>query len=74
VTRAWGWMPRPRPAPDDGDDLMRLARYRADHPRTEVRQGPGYWQAITPEGSGERIITRYELGELLDTLDSPDTS
>ena len=68
-----GWLPEPRPAADDSADLMRLARYRREHPHVTVQQGPGYWQAIIPEGSGESVRTAYELDELLDKLEPPDT-
>lgn len=78
MTTCWGagrsMPPPPRRSADDSPDMMRLARFRRDHPETAVRQGPGFWQAITPEGSGESIVTRYRLEELLDKLDPPDTS
>jgi hypothetical protein len=34
-----------------------------------VREGTGYWQGCIPEPSGETVITRYRLRELLDKLD-----
>lgn len=66
-------LPRPRPPADDSGELARLERYRAEHPETRVGQGPGYWQAVTPEGNGEHVRTSYTLGELMDKLDPPDT-
>jgi hypothetical protein len=76
VTTGWGCgtgLPGPRMAADDSAELGRLARYRAEHPQTRVAQGVGFWQAITPEDSGETTVTRYTLGELLDKLDPPDS-
>jgi hypothetical protein len=34
-----------------------------------VEAGRGWWQAVIPEPAGERVITRYTLGQLLDRLD-----
>ena len=55
--------------PDDGDQVVRLSRFRAAHPDVVVAAGEfGTWQARIPEGNGETIITRHRLGELLDRL------
>jgi hypothetical protein len=45
-------------------------RFRDQHPGVLIREGLGFWQAVIPEPSGETVITRYELRELLDKLDS----
>jgi hypothetical protein len=34
-----------------------------------IHAGLGYWQARLPAPSGETVITRYRLKELLDKLD-----
>ena len=61
--------PARRLAPDDGDQVVRLARFRAAHPDVDVAAGEfGTWQARIPEEKGETIITRHLLGELLDRL------
>jgi hypothetical protein len=65
--------PRTRPAlargPHELDQIPRKAAFRAAHPRVEIREGAGYWQARIPEENGEMVITRYTLRELLDKLD-----
>jgi hypothetical protein len=62
--------PARRQLPDDPDQAVRLARFRAAHPDVDVAAGEfGTWQARIPEENGETIITRHRLGELLDRLD-----
>ena len=46
----------------------RLKRFREEHPDVEI-VSHGYWQAVIPQANGETIITRWDLGELLDKLD-----
>ena len=61
--------PARRLAPYDGDQVVRLSRFRAAHPDADVAAGKfGTWQARIPEENGETIITRHRLGELLDRL------
>jgi hypothetical protein len=50
------------------DQVRRLAAFRAAYPHVQIREGAGYWQAVITEDGGETIITRYELGTLLDRL------
>ncbi len=57
-------------APSEPDQVSRLNQFRRDHPAIAIHAGPGYWQAQIPEPSGEMIITRYRLEELLDKLDA----
>jgi hypothetical protein len=47
---------------------QRLKRFRSHHPDVEI-VSHGYWQAVIPKAHGETIITRWDLGELLDKLD-----
>jgi hypothetical protein len=54
---------------DELDQKPRLARFRAEHSGVLIREGFGFWQAVIPEPSGETVITRYELRDLLDKLD-----
>jgi len=56
--------------PDEPDQVLRLNRYRRDHPGVAINAGPGFWQAQIPQHNGEQIITRYQLRELLDELDA----
>ena len=59
-----------RPVPDELDQLVRLARFRAAHPGAIIGDGGfGTVQARIPELNGETVITRYTLRELLDKLD-----
>jgi hypothetical protein len=57
-------------APDEPDQVLRLIRFRQDHPEVIIGDG-GFrtFQARIPEPSGETVITRYSLRELLDRLD-----
>ena len=58
------------PVPDEPDRVPRLNQFRRDHPGVAIHAGQGYWQALIPEPTGETIITRYRLQELLDKLDT----
>lgn len=66
-----GWTrPRLRLVPDEPDQLMRLARFRARHPDVIIGTGEfGTWQARIPQPAGETVTTRYTLRELLDRLE-----
>ena len=56
--------------PDEPDRMLRLARFRRDHPEVVIGDGGfGTMQARIPEPSGETVITRYTLRELLDKLE-----
>lgn len=56
--------------PDEPDQMLRLARFRRDHPEVVIGDGGfGTMQARIPEPSGETVITRYTLRELLDKLE-----
>ena len=57
---------------DELDQVPRLAIFRTEHPGVLIREGFGYWQAVIPEPSGETVITRYTLRELLEKLGSLD--
>jgi hypothetical protein len=58
-----------RLVPDEPDQVPRLARFREERPGVAISEGLGYWQGCIPEPSGETVITRYRLRELLDKLD-----
>jgi hypothetical protein len=56
-------------APDEPDQVLRLGRFRVEHPDVIIGDGGfGTWQARIPESNGETVITRYSLRELLDKL------
>jgi hypothetical protein len=56
-------------APDEPDQVIRLGRFREEHPDVIIGDGGfGTWQARIPESHGETVITRYTLRELLDKL------
>ena len=56
-------------APDEPDQVLRLGRFREEHPDVIIGDGGfGTWQARIPELDGETVITRYTLRELLDKL------
>jgi hypothetical protein len=56
--------------PDEPDQVLRLARFRQEHPAVIIGEGGfGTWQARIPETNGETVTTRHTLRELLDRLD-----
>lgn len=62
--------PALRLLPDELDQVLRLARFREQHPDVIIGDGGfGTWQALIPEENGETVTTRYTLRELLDRLD-----
>jgi hypothetical protein len=55
---------------DDAGQRERLATFRAAHPHVLIGGGEfGTWQALIPEETGEMIVVRYALRELLDKLE-----
>jgi hypothetical protein len=57
-------------APDEPDQVLRLARFRRAHPDVIIGDGGfGTLQGRIPNPSGEIVTTRYTLRELLDRLD-----
>ena len=60
---------RLRLVPDEYDQVLRLNRFREDHPAVVIGSGNGWWQALIPEPNGEIVTTRYTLRALLDKLD-----
>ena len=55
--------------PDEPDQVIRLARFRLEHPGVIVGTAEfDTWQARIPEPDGETVITRHTLRELLDKL------
>jgi len=62
--------PRLQLVPDEPDQVLRLARFRQEHPGVIIGEGGfGTWQARIPEANGETVTTRHTLRELLDRLD-----
>jgi hypothetical protein len=56
-------------ASGEPDQVLRLGRFRTEHPDVIIGDGGfGTWQARIPESHGETVITRYTLRELLDKL------
>ena len=64
VRRRALWM-----VPDELDQVLRLSRFRQEHPGVAIGAGDGWWQARIPEPNGEIVTTRYTLRALLDKLD-----
>ena len=60
---------RLRLVPDEYDQVLRLNRFRADHPAVVIVSGNGWWQALIPAQDCEIVTTRYTLRALLDKLD-----
>ena len=62
--------PVPRLVPDEPDQVVRLARFRAEHPAVVIGESEfGTWQARVPEANGETVVVRHRLVEVLDKLD-----
>ncbi len=62
-------LPGLRLVPDEPDQILRLARFRAEHPAVIIGEADfGTWQARIPEASGETVVVRHRLVELLDKL------
>jgi hypothetical protein len=59
-----------RTAPDELDQVVRLNRFRAEYQGVVIVAGNGWWQGRVPEPTGETVITRNTLRELLDKLDA----
>jgi len=59
---------RLRLVPDEYDQVLRLSRFRQDHPAVVIGAGNGWWQARIPEPDGEIVTSRYTLRALLDKL------
>ena len=58
-----------RLVPNELDQVVRLARFKAAHPDVIIGDGGfGTMQARIPKPDGEIVITRYTLRELLDKL------
>jgi hypothetical protein len=56
--------------PDEPDQVLRLERFREEHPDVIIATGEfGTWQARIPQPVGETVTTRYTLRDLLDRLD-----
>lgn len=52
------------------DNVERLISYRHDHPQVDIHfEHRGFWQAVVPEENGETVITRFQLGALMDALE-----
>ena len=60
---------RLRLVPDEYDQVLRLNRFRKDHPAVVIAPGNGWWQALIPAPDCEIVTTRYTLRALLDKLD-----
>jgi hypothetical protein len=55
--------------PDEPDQAARLAAFRVAYPVVAIGPGQfGTWEALVPEASGQTVIVRHTLRELLDRL------
>jgi len=48
--------------------VLRLGRFREDHPAVVIGAENGWWQAVIPNPDGEIVTTRYTLLDKLDEL------
>jgi hypothetical protein len=56
--------------PTSATALLRREQLLNAWPHLRISAGTGYWQAEINEPRGQRVITRYGLGELLDRVES----
>jgi hypothetical protein len=63
-----------RGEPEYVDQVPRRLDYEAAHPDAEILYLGPYWQAIVREETGQTIITRHSLKQLLDKLESLDSA
>jgi hypothetical protein len=54
---------------DYADQVPRWKAFEAAHPDVEITYNGPFWQAVLQQDVGETLITRYELGALLDKLE-----
>ena len=56
------------------EDRVRRQRYQAGHPDVRISSGGvgRWWQAVIPQVSGETVVIRFGLAELLDDLEARD--
>jgi hypothetical protein len=52
------------------DQVIRRERYEAAHPGVTIELVGPQWRAVVPEENGESVITRLDLKQLLDKLES----
>lgn len=54
------------------EDRVRRQRYQAGHPDVRISSGGvgRWWQAVIPQVSGETVVIRFGLAELLDDLEA----
>lgn len=61
-----------RLVPDEPDQVARLVAFRVAYPTVVIQPGEfKTWEARVPEATGETIIVRHTLRELLDRLGEP---
>jgi hypothetical protein len=58
--------------PEFVDQVPRRQAYEAEHPGVEITYRGPYWKAVVREESGETVIVRYDLKDLLDKLEALD--
>jgi hypothetical protein len=51
------------------DQVPRKLAFEAAHQNVEILYRGAYWKAVVRGGTGETVVTRIELRELLDRLD-----
>ena len=58
--------------PEYVDQVPRRQAYEAAHPDVEIIYRGPYWKAVITEQTGQTVITRYELKDVLDKLEALD--
>jgi hypothetical protein len=58
--------------PEFVDQVPRRQAYEAAHPDVEITYHGPYWKALITEETGQTVITRYELKDVLDRLEALD--
>jgi hypothetical protein len=58
-----------RGEPEYVDQVPRRLAFEATHPNVEILYMGPHWQAIVREETGQTVIVRYSLKQLLDKLE-----
>lgn len=61
-----------RPEPEYPDQVPRREAFEAAHPEVKITYHGPYWKAVITEGTGQTVVTRYELKDVLDKLEALD--
>jgi hypothetical protein len=68
----YGWSVTVMGEPEFVDQVPRREAFEAAHPDVEITYHGPYWKAVITEETGQTVITRYELKNVLDKPEALD--